>query len=188
MTKKELEGQGTLGCSLFSWIIILNVSGWLTQGSNASQSKYDGVPQSFTLLGIALPFSCMWNQFWHQQRARPLRMPRCRWNVPCARLSCAELPHTVRPWNSALGYHEHCMQIGQQRDKYACCTCLLRHTLHCPIRLELAFLLLFLFSRSTLSDSLWPHGLHHARFLCPSLLPRVCPNSCPLSWWCHPIN
>ena len=23
-------------------------------------------------------------------------------------------------------------------------------------------------------------------FLCPSLSPRVCSNSCPLSWWCHP--
>ena len=36
------------------------------------------------------------------------------------------------------------------------------------------------------SNSLWPHGLQHARLLCPSLSPRVCSNSCPLSWWCHP--
>ena len=33
---------------------------------------------------------------------------------------------------------------------------------------------------------LWPHGLQHARLLCPSLSPRVCSNSCPLSQWCHP--
>ena len=93
----------------------------------------------------------MWNQFWHPQRAQPLRMPRCRWNaLTCARLSCTELPHTVSPWNSVpLDMMNICMQIGQQRDKYACCTCLLR--LHCPIRLELVCLLLFLFSRSTLS-------------------------------------
>ena len=45
--------------------------------------------------------------------------------------------------------------------------------------------LLMLFSRSVLSDSLWPHGLQHARLPCPSLSPRVCSNSCPLSWWCH---
>ena len=38
-----------------------------------------------------------------------------------------------------------------------------------------------------MSDSLQPHGLQHARFLCPSLSPRVCSNSCPLSYWCHPI-
>ena len=35
-------------------------------------------------------------------------------------------------------------------------------------------------------DSLWPHGLQHARLLCPSLSPRVCSDSCPLSRWCHP--
>ena len=37
-----------------------------------------------------------------------------------------------------------------------------------------------------MSDSLWPHGLQHTRLPCPSLSPRVCSNSCPLSWWCHP--
>ena len=34
---------------------------------------------------------------------------------------------------------------------------------------------------------LWPHGLQHARLLCPSLSPRVCSDSCPLSQWYHPI-
>ena len=33
----------------------------------------------------------------------------------------------------------------------------------------------------------WLYGLQHARLPCPSLPPRVCPNSCPLDWWCHPI-
>ena len=42
-----------------------------------------------------------------------------------------------------------------------------------------------LFSPSIVSNSLWPHGLQHARLPCPSLSPRVCSNSCPLSWWCH---
>ena len=36
------------------------------------------------------------------------------------------------------------------------------------------------------SDSLQPHGLQHARLPCPSLSPRVCPNSYLLSQWCHP--
>ena len=31
-----------------------------------------------------------------------------------------------------------------------------------------------------------PHELQHPRLPCPSLSPRVCSNSCPLSWWCHP--
>ena len=42
------------------------------------------------------------------------------------------------------------------------------------------------FSRSVMSDSLWPHELQHARPPCPSPIPRVHPNPCPLSWWCHP--
>ena len=35
---------------------------------------------------------------------------------------------------------------------------------------------------SVLSDSLWSHGLQHARPPCPSPTPRVYSNSCPLSW------
>ena len=42
------------------------------------------------------------------------------------------------------------------------------------------------FSCSVVSDSLWPHGLQHARPPCPSPTPRVHPNSCPSSWWYHP--
>ena len=42
------------------------------------------------------------------------------------------------------------------------------------------------FSHSVLSDSLWPHGLQHARLPCPSPTPRACSNSCPSSQWCHP--
>ena len=30
------------------------------------------------------------------------------------------------------------------------------------------------------------HGLQHSRLPCPSLSPRVCSNSCPLSQWCSP--
>ena len=42
------------------------------------------------------------------------------------------------------------------------------------------------FSRSVMSNSLWPHGLQHARLPCPSPTPWACSNSCPLSRWCHP--
>ena len=43
-----------------------------------------------------------------------------------------------------------------------------------------------LFSRSVMSNSVQSHGLHHTRPPCPSLSPRVCSKSSPLSWWCHP--
>ena len=42
------------------------------------------------------------------------------------------------------------------------------------------------FSRSVVSDSFRPHELQHARPPCPSPTPRVHPNSCPSSQWCHP--
>ena len=41
------------------------------------------------------------------------------------------------------------------------------------------------FSCSVMSDSLWSHGLQHARPPCPSPAPGVYSNSCPLSRWCH---
>ena len=42
------------------------------------------------------------------------------------------------------------------------------------------------FSRSDVSNSLWPHGLQHARPPCPSPTPKVYSVSCLLSRWCHP--
>ena len=42
------------------------------------------------------------------------------------------------------------------------------------------------FSRSVMSDSLWPHGLQHVRLPYPSPTHEACSNSCPTSQWCHP--
>ena len=41
-------------------------------------------------------------------------------------------------------------------------------------------------NHSVISNSLWSHGLQHTRLPCPSLLPGICSNSCPLSQWCYP--
>ena len=43
-----------------------------------------------------------------------------------------------------------------------------------------------LFSCSIVSNCLWLHELPQARLPCTSPYPRVCSNSCPLSWWYHP--
>ena len=45
---------------------------------------------------------------------------------------------------------------------------------------------LLLFSYLVVSNSLQLHGLQHTRLPCPSLSPRVCSNSCPLSQRCRP--
>ena len=37
-----------------------------------------------------------------------------------------------------------------------------------------------------MSDSLWPHGLQHARLPCPPPTPGAYSDSRPSSWWCHP--
>ena len=42
------------------------------------------------------------------------------------------------------------------------------------------------FSRSVVSDCLWPHELQHARPPCPSPTPGVHSDSHPSSPWCHP--
>ena len=38
-----------------------------------------------------------------------------------------------------------------------------------------------------MSDSLQPHGQQHTGLCCPSPASGACSNSCPSSWWCHPI-
>ena len=42
------------------------------------------------------------------------------------------------------------------------------------------------FSLLVVSNSLRSHEPQHTRPPCPSPTPGVYPNSCPLSWWCHP--
>ena len=45
-----------------------------------------------------------------------------------------------------------------------------------------------LFSGQVVCNSLWRCGLQHARLRCPSLSPRVWPNSCSLNQWGHPAT
>ena len=60
------------------------------------------------------------------------------------------------------------------------------------LRAPIFWTYLLLFNGSVMSNSLQPHGcimvapLQHTRLPCPSLSPRVCSNSCPVSWWGHP--
>ena len=62
---------------------------------------------------------------------------------------------------------------------------------HCLKSIEgaLAILVLYMYVQSMNHvNSLRHHGLQHARLPCPSQSPRVCSNSCPLTWWCHPTT
>ena len=42
------------------------------------------------------------------------------------------------------------------------------------------------FSRSVMSNSLWPHESQHTRPPCPLPSPGAYSNSCPLNRWCRP--
>ena len=50
----------------------------------------------------------------------------------------------------------------------------------------LFILYLFVVVHSVVSNFLQPHGLQHARLLCPSPSPKDFSNACLLSRWCHP--
>ena len=56
----------------------------------------------------------------------------------------------------------------------------------CIIIISLQLIRSVQFSCSVVSNSLWSHELQHGRPPCPSLTPRVHPDSCALSQWCHP--
>ena len=62
----------------------------------------------------------------------------------------------------------------------------LHRTVEKPFEDSLQCSVLLFFSHSVVFDSLWPHGLQHARLPCPSPSLGACSNSCPLSQWCHP--
>ena len=61
---------------------------------------------------------------------------------------------------------------------------LLEQHIHCVIRHKVGTLVQF--SRSVVSNSLWPHGLQHARLPCQSPTPGAYSNSNPSSQGCHP--
>ena len=84
--------------------------------------------------------------------------------------SCLENPRDGGAWWAAI-YRVAQSQIRLKR--LSSCS-----SMHCSVQ----------FSRSVISDSLWLHGLQHARLPCWSSTPRVYSNSCPSSQWCHPTN
>ena len=57
---------------------------------------------------------------------------------------------------------------------------------HSHLSFPIKTVVLLLFSRQVVFDSLRPHGRQHARLPCPSPSPGVCLHSCSLNRWCHP--
>ena len=72
-------------------------------------------------------------------------------------------------WEVGLAGYCKCLCLGVRKESFS---------FH-----YLEYLLLF---RCSVSDSLRPRGLQHARLPSPSPFPGACSNSCPLSRCCHP--
>ena len=102
------------------------------------------------------------------------------------------VPNSSTP-HAACPSRKSCPCLGHGGDFFLLYSLLLitkspiHHILLCFSSSPASFMeatLLLLFSHSVVSNSLQPHGLQHTRLLCPPPSPRVCSNSCPLSWWC----
>ena len=79
------------------------------------------------------------------------------------------------------------MQVKEDKNKRPCAVWFYLYEIpRTDEYLKTESLLMVQFSHSVVSDSLRPHGQQHARPSCPSPAFRVCSNSCPSSWWCHP--
>ena len=111
----------------------------------------------YTLTFRLLPVSQWWNPIWGQQAREPV---------------CRDQPSGAQNMQRKM---ENVFGGG----KWTLPECL--HQLKHFIILWSASLVC-----SVVSNSLWPHGLQHARLPCPSPTPGACSNACPSSWWCHP--
>ena len=103
------------------------------------------------------------------------------------------IPNTFPTSIPPLGSIPHCLRSKLETLCFHSILCVL---LSEDITLHYIFLLIYLspsvqfssvqFSLSVVFNSLWPHEPQHTKPPCPSPTPRVYPNSCPSSWWCHP--
>ena len=88
------------------------------------------------------------------------------WRIPCTKKPCRQ-------------QFRGCKRVGhdlptKQCSMYSLVEFLRKSSIH--------------FIHSVMSDSLWPHGLQHARPPCPSPTPRACSNLGPSLRRCHPSH
>ena len=112
----------------------------------------------------------------------------------CITADCGEFLERWEHQTTWPALRETCMQVRKQRlepDMKQWTGSKLRKqyikAVYCHPAYSTSVQISVQFSRSVVSDSLWPHGLQHVSPPCPSPTPRAFSNSCPLSWWSHPI-
>ena len=120
----------------------------------------------FFLLLCSVAQSCPTLWLRGQQHTKLL----CPWNFPCK--------------NTGVGCNFILQRIFPTQISDLCLLCLLHwQVVSLPLVLPFSSVQ---FSRTVMSNSLWPHELQHARPPHPSPTPGVHSDSHPSSQWCHP--
>ena len=143
----------------------------------SNQLRQQKKPKAWPLLGASYLLNITWTEF-------PRRGPTYRISFKWSFLSGSRLgPFQVVSMlllQPICEYERELRKSPKSPSDYACYPDTDQKTFvsHLAILWEWHTLL---FSHSVMSDSLQPHVLKHASLPCPSLSPRVCSNSCPLS-------
>ena len=139
----------------------------------------------FHIVSSSLMVACTWQRLLEERQ----------WNLMISFLSVVRVCIFMKRWLQLSGAPtsaDVCESTGVIRTpelQVVAWSCPRDCSSHCPWCLSTVILLAISsvqFSSSVVPDSLRPHEPQHARPPCPSPTPRVHPNPCPLSRWCHP--
>ena len=121
------------------------------------------------------------------QRCAKLLHPHPTLCAPMARGLTGFSVHGHSPGkNAGVGCHAFSRRSSWPSDgtRISCISCIGRWVLYHYHHLESMKTISSV--QLVMSDCLRPHGLQHARLLCPSPTHGAWSNSCPLNQWCHP--
>ena len=99
----------------------------------------------------------------------------------CVRQDCSDLTHEISLERFII--YIYILYITLVRIYYTCSFYVIPMTCSTTTK---QFTYSFHFSRRAMSNSFWPHEIHHSRPPCPSPTPRVHANICSSGRWCHP--
>ena len=135
--------------------------------SSPPDSSVSGILQARALEWVAISFSNAWKWKWKWSRSVVSDFQRPHGLQPTRLLNPWDFPGK----STGVGCHCLLLLLGNSLKNIQLKTCSLP-----------TFSSVQLLSHVWLFATPWTEA---TRPPCPSLTPRVYPNSCPLSWWCH---
>ena len=158
---------------------LLKLFTWLGSGAVTKSKFFNGVLKVVT--GLKIRQAMMWVDssaklaaLFSGSHLPQNALDSCAMNVPYKQILMGNSVQISGPEQSWIDYHQNVyilwykgghLFIPSSKFLILNCCCLVANS--CP--------------------TLQPHGLQHTRLPCPSPSPEVCSNSCPWSWWGHPI-